>query len=526
MKKYIILFIFILSGITFSQNTEYTGGEKLDDLFNLIKQHYVDTTNDTQLIENALKGVLKELDPHSYYLDAKELKASNEPLQGNFEGVGIQFNLFHDTILVVSPISGGPSEKVGIRSGDKIIKVNDTIVAGVKITNQDVFSKLRGKKGTKVRLKVLRRGNKDLIEFEVTRDKIPVFSVDASYMAAPEVGYIKINRFSNTTMSEFLDGWAKLKSKGAKHLILDLSDNSGGYLHAAVSLADEFLKNGEMIVYTEGVKSPKKEYKATYSGQLEQGRLVVMIDEGSASASEIVSGAIQDHDRGVLVGRRSYGKGLVQNTYNFDDGSAVRLTTSRYYIPSGRCIQKPYEGGVDKYYEDLKNRYKNGELQDGDKFQYPDSLKFYTDNKRLVFGGGGVMPDFFIPLDTTMVTPLLININRKNCINEFCLDYVDKNRDELKSKYPNFESFEKNFDVAKILYPSFWKFVTSKEIKVNKKDLKKSNKFILMRLKASMAQDLFGREEFFRIWNTENNVYLKALEVIQRPNYKGVDFFE
>jgi carboxyl-terminal processing protease len=523
MKKFLFAFLLIIPVSSFSQSD---GASKIDELISYLKTHYVDTVNSSQMYEDALKGILKELDPHSYYLSVEELKQSNEPLQGNFEGVGIQFNIFHDTIMVVSPISGGPSEKVGIKSGDKIVKINDTLVAGVKVTNQDVYKKLRGKKGTKVNMKIMRRGEVELIEFTVTRDKIPVYSVDASYMAAPGVGYIKVNRFASTTMTEFKDAWRELSGKGAKDLILDLTDNSGGYLHAAVELADEFLASGEMIVYTEGRTSPRKDYTSTSFGAIQQGKLVVMIDEGSASASEIVSGAIQDHDRGIIVGRRSYGKGLVQNTYNFNDGSAVRLTTARYYTPSGRFIQKPYEGGVDKYYEDLKERYKNGELSDPDKIKFPDSLKHYTDNKRLVFGGGGIMPDLFIGIDTTMITPLLTDLNRKNIINEFCLENVDKNRNLYKTTYPTFEDFEKNFDVEKLIWADFVKFAESKEIVFDKKQLKKSQAFINMRIKAGFAQDLWGREEFYRVWNTQNNVYAKAVEVIQRKSFKGVDFFE
>lgn len=523
LKKILFSIAILIPSLSFAQ---VENSDKIDELVGFLKGHYVDTVNSNKMYEDALKGILKELDPHSYYLSVQELKESNEPLQGNFEGVGIQFNIFHDTIMVVSPISGGPSEKVGIKSGDKIVMINDTLVAGVSVKNQDVYKKLRGKKGTKVRLKMQRRGEKDLIEFTVTRDKIPVFSVDASYLAAPEVGYIKVNRFAATTMQEFKDAWRELSGKGAKHLILDLTDNSGGYLNAAVELADEFLNSGEMIVYTEGRTSAKRDYTSTSFGSIQNGKLVIMIDEGSASASEIVSGAIQDHDRGIIVGRRSYGKGLVQNTYNFSDGSAVRLTTARYYTPSGRFIQKPYEGGVDKYYEDLKERYKNGELSDPDKIKFPDSLKHYTDNKRLVFGGGGIMPDLFIGIDTTMITQLLTDLNRKNVINEFCLEDVDKNRDTYKKTYPTFEDFEKNFDVEKLVWTNFVKFAEGKGIVFDKKQLKKSQAFIFMRIKAGYAQDLWGREEFYRVWNTENNIYLKAVEVIQRKSFKGVDFFE
>lgn len=529
MKKLLFLIPVILftSQLSAQQpSRRYRPVEKLEALIYYLDNYYVDTLNEEQVVETGINGILEELDPHSYYLTAKEKKEMDEPLVGNFEGIGIQFNIFHDTIMVVSPISGGPSEKLGIRSGDKIIFIDDTLVAGVGFTNNDVYKKLRGTKGSKVTVKIMRRGEKKLLDFTITRDKIPVYSVDAVYMAAPDVGYIKVNRFGQTTMQEFHDGLKELKESGAKHLILDLSDNSGGYLFAAVEMADAFLKSGELIVYTEGVHSPRKNYTASSSGEFENGRIVVLINEGSASASEIVTGAIQDHDRGIVVGRRSFGKGLVQNTFDFPDGSAVRITTARYYTPSGRCVQAPYEGGVEKYYKDLYGRFKHGELTNPDSIHFPDSLMFKTlSSKRPVYGGGGIMPDFFIPLDTTFYTDYLTDLTRKNVIYEFTLDYTDRHRNELKKTYPDFDSFDKGMKIEGKIWDEFLKYAETKEIKKNEDELKTSEEFIKMRIKAGFAQNLWGREEFFRVWNNSDQAYLKALELIKKGSVKGIQEF-
>lgn len=500
--------------------------EKLNMLMYYLDNFYVDSLHEEKVVQDAMAGIFKELDPHSYYLTKEEVKEMEEPLQGNFEGVGIQFNIFHDTIIVMSTISGGPSEKVGIRSGDKIVLINDTLVAGVKITNNDVFKKLRGKKGTKVVLKVERQGEKNLLEFTVTRDKIPVFSVDAVYMAAPEIGYIKINRFSNTTFNEFREGLAKLKAQGAKHLILDLSDNGGGYLHAATDLADEFLKSGELIVYTQGIHSSRENYRATAKGEFEEGRLVIIINEGSASASEIVSGAVQDLERGVIVGRRSFGKGLVQNAFPFPDGSMVRLTVSRYYTPSGRCIQAPYEQGVEQYYKDLYTRFNKGELTDKENIHFPDSLKFKTKGGRTVYGGGGIMPDVFIPLDTTFYTDYFGELVRKNVTYEYCLEKVNADRKAWRQKYATFEDFNKNFRMGESEWADFLRYAEKKGVKTNEEQLKISKKFIEMRIKAIYAQDLWGRNEFFQVWNEYDETYLKSIEIIQKGKFKGIQGFQ
>jgi carboxyl-terminal processing protease len=529
MKKVLLFLIIIISIHTsvFTQNNTTRPIDKLNALVYYLESFYVDSLEENKIVESGINGILKDLDPHSYYLTAKELKESEEPLQGNFEGIGIQFNIFHDTIMVVSPISGGPSEKVGIRSGDKIIRIDDTLVAGTKITNNDVFKWLRGKKGTKVKLRIKRKGEKELLDFLIIRDKIPVFSVDASYMAAPGIGYIKINRFSGTTMDEYKQAIEKLLTMGAKNLILDLSDNSGGYLNAAVDLADEFLKSGELIVYTEGITNPRKNYTATAKGNFHEGRLVVMINEGSASASEIVSGAIQDLDRGIIIGRRSFGKGLVQNTFPFPDGSAVRLTTARYYTPSGRFIQAPYENGVEKYYEDLYSRYKNGELTDDKNIKFPDSLKYSTRNKRTVYGGGGIMPDLFMPLDTSFYSDFLMDITRNNIINEFCIEYVDANREKLKQEYPSFDVFEKKFSINEDLWKSFINYAEKNKVKAKEEQqVKTSRKFLEVRIKGAIAQNQWGREEFFKIWNSTDPTFLKAVEVIQKGSFPKITSFK
>jgi len=530
MKRIILAAGFVAAFITGVQaqqpETRLRPVEKLEALVYYLQNYYVDTLNETQVVESGINGMLKELDPHSYYLTAKEKKEMDEPLQGNFEGVGIQFNIFHDTIMVISPISGGPSEKLGIRSGDKIIYINDTVAAGVKITNNDVFKKLRGKKGTQVKVRIMRRGEKKLLDFNITRDKIPVYSVDAVYMAAPEVGYIKVNRFAQTTMQEFHDGLIELRNQGAKHLILDLSDNSGGYLHAAVEMADEFLKSGDLIVYTEGTHSPRRNYNATAKGSFESGRVVVLINEGSASASEIVSGAIQDLDRGLIVGRRSFGKGLVQNTFDFPDGSAVRITTARYYTPAGRFIQAPYEEGVEKYYENIYSRFKTGQLIHADSIHFPDSVKYFTRGKRTVYGGGGIMPDIFIPLDTSFYSTYLTDLTRKNVIYEYTLEYTDNHRNDLKKQYVDFESFDKGFVMDDKMWQDFLAYADKKEIKHDNTQIALSEQFIRMRIKAGLAQNLWGREEFFRVWNNSDQAYLKALELILQGNMKNIQYFD
>jgi carboxyl-terminal processing protease len=525
MKSFIrcIVFLIVLNPLL---SDAQTGGpfdksmEKLYSTLQMIDYFYVDSVKADKLTEDAITGMLEKLDPHSVYISKSELKEMNEPLVGNFEGVGIQFNILFDTIAVISPISGGPSEKLGIKSGDRIVKIDGINVASIKIKNEDVLKKLRGAKGTKVNVSIFRRGSKELIEYTIVRDKIPLFSIDASYMATPTVGYIKVNRFAQTTMDEFHKALSDLQAKGAKDLILDLNDNGGGYLNMAFELADEFLGANKLIVYTEGVKSPKKTYLATSKGSFEKGKLIVLVDEGSASASEIVSGAIQDWDRGLIIGRRSFGKGLVQNQMPLPDGSAIRLTIARYYTPVGRSIQKPYKDGLEKYFSDLNNRYKHGELMNQDSIKLPDSLKFFTPNKRVVYGGGGIMPDIFIPLDTTKTSHYFSELIRKGLINQFALSYVDKHRAELLKTYPSFETYKTKFSVNEALLNDLFANADKEGVKRDAKGIARVKEVLKVQIKALIARDLWKIDNFFEIINELNDSYKKALEVIKDDTLK------
>ena len=423
---------------------------KFGRLLRLVDSYYVDSTKIGDLTEKAIVEVLRNLDPHSVYISKEEVEKMNEPLQGNFEGVGISFNVFRDTLMVVTTIPGGPSEKVGLRAGDRIVQVDAKKIAAIGLKNTDVYDLLRGKKGTKVDLKIKRKGELNILDFTVIRDKIPINSLDASYMLNENTGYIKLNKFSATTTSEFYDAIKALKaSSKLNSLVLDLRGNGGGYLTAAIELADQFLTAYKLVVYTSGLHAEKKEYSATPLGELEQGKLVVLIDEGSASASEIVSGAIQDWDRGVLIGRRSYGKGLVQQPFPLTDGSMIRLTTAHYYTPSGRCIQKPYTDGVEAYQKDYMHRIENGELFSKDSVVQNKAEKFLTKTtKRTVYGGGGIMPDLFIPLDTSKYYVYYNTLNRKNVVYSGVLDIMDANRDAFKQKYTDFKTFNDKFEVT------------------------------------------------------------------------------
>jgi carboxyl-terminal processing protease len=434
MKKLTLCALISVISLSFNplaaQNDDF-GTNKIEALLYHINKSYVDSVDNETMVEDAIKGILNELDPHSSYIPADELIAMNEPLKGNFEGVGIQFNIFKDTLLVVQTISGGPSEKVGLMAGDQIMKVDGENIAGIGLKNTDVMKLLKGPKGTVVNVSIKRGNTKKILEFEITRDKIPIYSVDAGYMANPNTGYIKVNRFAKNTVTEFNEALDTLREQGMKNLILDLQGNGGGYLRTAKALADEFLKDGDLLVFTQGRSFPKDESFATSGGSYEKGKLIVLIDKSSASASEIVAGAIQDHDRGLIIGRRSFGKGLVQKPVQLPDGSAVRLTTQRYYTPAGRCIQKSYEEGVDAYRKEKYERLEKGELSSMDSIIYPDSLKFFTANNRVVYGGGGIMPDLFVPIDTTMGSEYYYAVVRKGAMNSFALDFVNKSRSSL-----------------------------------------------------------------------------------------------
>ena len=481
---------------------------------------YVDTVDESKLVEDAIRGMLKELDPHSTYATPKEVKAMNEPLQGNFDGIGVQFNMIEDTLIVIQPVVNGPSEKVGIMPGDRIVSVNDTAIAGVKMSKEDIMKRLRGKKGTQVKLGVVRRGIADQLTFIVTRDKIPVKSIDAVYMVRPGIGYIRITNFGATTYDEFMEGVRTLQQQGMKDLLLDLQDNGGGYLQAAVQIADEFLEKNDLIVYTQGRKAGQRaEYRAKGNGKLVEGKVVVLINEFTASAAEIVTGAIQDQDRGTVVGRRSYGKGLVQRPIDLPDGSMIRLTIAHYYTPSGRCIQKPYKKGDLRDYEmDLDNRLKHGELTNPDSIHFADSLKCYTLRKqRVVYGGGGIMPDFFVPLDTLQYTKYHRQLSARSIVLNASLRYIDINRKQLKSRYATFEQFNRQFEVPQSLIDEIIAEADKQKVKPqDDAEMKRTLPYLRNQLKSLVARDIWDMSEYFHIANDQNHIYQKGLEVISQ----------
>jgi len=553
MRKAAIIVILISSFIaqnTFAQVTSPLETKRKDDavdkymeLMNLIRNYYTDTVNEEKLVEDAIAKTLEDLDPHSSYVAAKDVKRSEEGLVGNFEGIGVTFQILKDTIMVLEVIPSGPSEKVGLMAGDKIVTIDDSLVAGIKIGNDGVIKRLRGPKGTKVTVGIMRRGDGKLIYFTITRDKIPIYSVTSSYMAAPGVGYIRLERFAATSMQEFMQATEKLRAQGMTDLILDLQGNVGGYLYTAIDMCNQFLGDNQLIVYTQGLHAPYQPYYSNNHGTFKTGKVVVMVDEGSASAAEILSGCLQDNDRGLLVGRRTFGKGLVQKPFTLNDGSQVKLTTAHYYTPSGRCIQKPYGAGNKEYREDYKERLESGELFGIDTFKYDDSLLYHTTNGRTVYGGGGVKPDFFIPIDTSGTSPLFNQLVRRGVENKFCLEYVDRYRSALMEKYPTSDAFFNNFEVDSTVLgeyfaaavkdsviklkdnmapKSFWQYLGAVEndSTINfERDFAKSEKLIKARLKASIGRNLFDSSLWYRIINTNlNNVYAKALEVITSPS--------
>lgn len=481
----------------------------------LVNNFYVDSVDEDKLVEDAIRGMLDKLDPHSSYTTPKETQQMNESLQGNFDGIGVQFNMVEDTLLVIQTIAKGPSEKVGIVAGDRIVAVNDTAIAGVKMPRDQIMTRLRGPKGTMVKLSIVRRDVKDTLVFNVRRDKIPVKSLDASYMIRPGIGYIRIGSFGATTYDEFMAAVSKLKGQGMKDLMLDLQDNGGGYLQAAVKIANEFLPKDDLIVYASGLRSPRMDYRANGTGRLLDGKVVVLVNEFTASASEIVSGALQDNDRGIVVGRRTFGKGLVQRPFDMPDGSMIRLTIAHYYTPTGRCIQKPYKKGDKKDYAmDFENRLKHGELTNPDSIHFADSLKFHTLRKhRVVYGGGGIMPDCFVPLDTMTYTKYHRQLAAKGIVTDVILRYIDNNRKQLKRKYPTFEKFDAEYTVPQQVFADIKKQGEKKDVKPkDEEEEKRTLPYLENQLKALVARDIWDMDEYFHIFNETSDIVEKGLE--------------
>ena len=522
MKQIALSFILIvctIAGWAQSNTANMEQVRKLVLAHTAIANLYVDEVDEEKLVEASVRAMLKELDPHSTYLTAKEVEKMNEPLQGNFEGIGVQFNIADDTLFVIQTVSKGPSEKVGILPGDRIVTVNDTAIAGVKMSRDEIVKRLRGPKGSVVELGVVRRGYDEQLLFRVTRDKIPVNTLDAAYMIAPKVGYIKISSFGATTHEEFSKALARLKEQRMEHLILDLQGNGGGYLNAAVDMANDFLSEGQQIVYTEGAKSPRSEFNAEGKGQFQKGRLVVLIDEYSASAAEIVTGAVQDWDRGIVVGRRSFGKGLVQRPVPMPDGSMIRLTIARYHTPSGRCIQKPYGEDID-YRKDLVERFNKGEMMHADSIHFPDSLKFQTRLMgRTVYGGGGVMPDCFVPLDTLSYTKYHRELTAKGVIVNTNLMVIDRFRKEYETRYPDFKTFNKKFEIDDTILSILLAEAEKAGVKHDEELYQASLPLIKVQLKALIARDLWDMSQFYEIYNPTDETVMKGLEIIQSKEF-------
>lgn len=491
---------------------------------NIISRFYVDSVPEEKIVEEAIRAMLKQLDPHSTYSDPEEVKSLMESLQGNFEGIGVQYNMVDDTLFVIQTTMNGPSERAGIVAGDRIVTVNDTAIAGVKMSRGDIMNRLRGSKGSQVKIGVLRRGISGLLEFNLTRDKIDTYTVDAAYMVDKKNGYIRISQFGANTHSEFVAKLDSLKKCGMKNLILDLQGNGGGYLNAAVDIANEFLERSQLVVYTEGRVFPRYDYLAAGGGRFTKGNLAVLIDETSASAAEILAGAVQDWDRGVVVGRRSFGKGLVQRSFNLPDASMIRLTIARYYTPSGRNIQKPYGDSI-QYADDLMQRYNKGELMSADSIHFPDSLKMTTKRlKRVVYGGGGIMPDYFVPLDTNRYTKYHRELLRRGSILQASLRYLDNNRELLQRNYPTLEVFREKFEVDADLINQLREQAARDSVKTEEgeEEFQRSLPLLSRQLKALLARDLWNVSEYLEIMNEDDAIFKKALELVQTRNMDAI----
>lgn len=540
MKKFILIALTFTAFTAISQYDKDETTIKFEEVFGYLESNYVDEFNGSKITDAAIVAMLKELDPHTYLIPKENVTESNDRINGSFVGVGIQFQIISDTLTVINTIEGGPSEKVGIKAGDKILMVDNENIAGIGLKTGGVRERLLGEKNSLVVIGIKRRGENELLDFDVRRDKIPLYSVSSSYMATDKTGYIKVTSFARTTPTELHRALEELKDQGMKNLILDLQGNGGGLLSVAKFMADEFLSDDKLIVYSEGRSQPRSDliaddiggrgrsYHENKKGTFEKGKLVVLIDESSASASEIVSGALQDWDRALIIGRRSFGKGLVQRPFKLSDGSEIRITIARYFTPSGRFIQKPYEEGVEAYRDDYMNRYNNGEFMHLDSIKLPDSLKFQTLKlKRDVYGGGGIMPDVFVPLDTSELSPTYRKISRKGLVNTFTFAYVDKNRTSLKRTYPTFEDFRSNFMIDETVMTEFWKLAEEEEIEYNEADYEVSKKLIHTLLKARVAANLFESSKFYPIYNEmENEIFIKGLELIEGKTIQklGLDY--
>lgn len=523
MRKqfYLIILALSVAANAHAQSNSSFSAYKFVRFIQYLSGNYVDTINVNKLVDNAIIDILEQLDPHSIYISKEDVQAMNEPLEGNFEGIGVEFNILNDTLMVVNPISGGPSERVGIKAGDRIVAIDGKPITNIGLKIPDVHKLLRGPKGTRVNVQILRKGEDKLLDFTIIRDKIPIFSIDASYMAQPGVGYIKINRFSATTEQEFVEALEKLEKQKMKDLIIDLRNNGGGLLNAAYELASYLIEPGKLIVYTEGRNSPRIDYYSHFRGRkVFKGRLVIITDEGSASASEILAGAIQDWDRGIIVGRRTFGKGLVQNQLPLPDGSMIRLTVAKYHTPTGRAIQRPYnQGKAREYYTDLEKRYYSGELFNKDSIHFPNSLKYTTMvKKKTVYGGGGIMPDVFVPLDTMYYTEYYGKLVRSGLINQFAISWVDANRGTLNKQYPKFEKFNKEFQVNQAIIDELVTLAATKNIPRDEAGLKTSVEELRIQLKGLIAQSLFGPGYYYEVTNTRNEMFLKSLHILNNWN--------
>ena len=513
-----------LGALSQDDMTPQEAAQKFGTLMRYIGQLYVDSVSVEDLTERAMVKMLEDLDPHSVYFSAEELKEADEPLNGNFDGIGVQFNIFKDTIMVVSPISGGPSERLGIRAGDRIVEVDGENTAGIGITNRDVMKLLKGPKGTVVQVGIKREGESELLTFDITRDKIPIYSIDAAHMVDKKIGYIKVSRFAKTTMDEFRDAILSLQDQGMKDLILDLQGNGGGMLRTAIAMSDEFLSDDKLIVYTEGRAFEREDTFAQYKGLFEKGRLVVLIDEASASASEIVSGAVQDWDRGLVVGRRSFGKGLVQRPMRLPDGSAVRLTVQKYYTPAGRCIQKPYDEGVEAYRKEKFERYEKGEFMTLDSLDLPDSLMHKTRIlEREVYGGGGILPDLFVPLDTTLNSPTFSRILRKGLCSKYALAEVDAHRTAWETRHASEDDFVRDMNFSEDEIAAFKSYVVEEGVEVDEEEWARSLPAIELRLKAFFGRNTYESKTFYRVIGGLNEALQEAIRVLNDGTFNAAN---